>query len=444
MATFTHDATGTPESAWLASRLAVIRPLAVPSGTKLVVLAAHPDDESLGAGGLISIAAAAGAPIEVLIASDGEASHPASPTHSPARLARLRRAEAVAAMQALAPAARVTFLGLPDGSLAEHVGRVAEELRARCAGPVCMVAPWFGDRHPDHAACAAAAALVAGEAADRVLWQYPIWAWHWADPDGADLPWDRLARLDLPPRAMAAKQQAIAAHRSQHQPLSPAPGDQPILTAETLLHFRRDFETFVLAAPTSADQPGYFDALYRADADPWRLGTRFYEARKRDLIVAALPRPRFRRAFEPGCATGLLTAALAERCAEIVCYDVADDAIRQTRRRLGGQARVERGRIPDDWPAGSFDLIALSEVGYYCRDLDALTERVHATLADDGVLVACHWRHAAPDHPQTSDAVHAALGRGLHRIVQHMECDFRLDVWTRTGRSVAEETGIVA
>jgi hypothetical protein len=73
--------------------------------------------------------------------------------------------------------------------------------------------------------------------------------------------------------------------------------------------------------------------------------------------------------------------------------------------------RVERGAIPDEWPEGEFDLVILSEVGYYCRDLAALAKRAWAALTDHGVLVACHWRHPAPDHPHTAAEVYAALDR---------------------------------
>ncbi|MFE7421819.1 hypothetical protein [Rhodococcus sp. NPDC057529] len=62
--------------------------------------------------------------------------------------------------------------------------------------------------------------------------------------------------------------------------------------------------------------PSYFDAMYAASPDPWGFGDRWYEQRKYALTLAALPRPRYRRAFEPGCSIGILTAALAHRCDE--------------------------------------------------------------------------------------------------------------------------------
>ena len=105
--------------------------------------------------------------------------------------------------------------------------------------------------------------------------------------------------------------------------------------------------------------------------------------------------------------------------------------------------QVAHGAVPQQWPDGTFDLVVLSEVGYYARDLDLLARRAWDSLGPDGVLVACHWRHPAPDHPHDADAVHRALHRPGRRIVEHVEDDFRLDVWTATGRSVAVETGVV-
>jgi hypothetical protein len=72
-------------------------------------------------------------------------------------------------------------------------------------------------------------------------------------------------------------------------------------------------------------------------------------------------------------------------------------------------------------------------------------QRAHSNrLTDDGAVVACHWRHAAPDHPHQAEVVHEALGRELQPVVTHVERDFLLHVWTRTGRSVAATEGIVS
>lgn len=442
--TFDHRAPGTPADAW-AGLVSSLRDLPTPGpGDHLLVVAAHPDDETLGAGGLIASAARRGSRVTVIVATDGDASHPRSPTHRPGQLAAARRREVYAALAALAPDADVHLLGLPDGRLAECDVELSAALGKLVPGCSHLVTPWSEDRHPDHEACARAGRDLAG-VHGVPHWQYPIWAWHWDDPAASELGRRELRALELDTVAQEAKDRALACHVSQHTPLSDTPGDEAILPPRLLAHFTRPVEVFVVSPERFGTPLAYFDDLYRRSADPWDLDTRFYEQRKRAAVLAALTRPRFRRAFEPGCATGALTQELARRCDQVVAWDAVADAVERTSRRIGDtpSVTVGRGRIPDDWPAGEFDLIVVSEVGYYCADLAALTRRIDRALAHDGVLVGCHWRHAATMHVHSADDVHAALGNALHTVVTHDEDDFLLQVWTRSGESVASAEGIV-
>ncbi|SOD74924.1 LmbE family N-acetylglucosaminyl deacetylase [Jatrophihabitans sp. GAS493] len=444
--TFTHLDLGTPEEQWDSDfTLAAAPPAVLPAGcTKLVVLAAHPDDETLGAGGLISVAAASGLRVEVVIATDGEASHPRSTSHSAHRLAQLRRAEAAAALRCLAPTASISFLGLPDGALEAELPTLRSCLRDRIGADVLVVTPWSGDRHPDHAACARAVRDLRAARPTIMQWQYPIWAWHWAQ-SAAEFPGPAMRRLDLPELAQRRKTAAIGEFRTQNEPLSARPGDEPVLSPQMLAHFRRPYEIYIVDPSDAGLDVSYFDELYAEDDDPWGLQDRFYEQRKRDLLIASLPRRRFRRAFEPGCAIGLLTERLAQRCDSVTAWDFARRALDLAAENLDEHPNVElaQGTVPDQWPEGEFDLIVLSEVGYYCLDLDVLAARVRASLSADGVLLACHWRHPAADHPHTAEAVHAAVGRGMHPLLCHTEADFRLEVWSATPASVAQAEGIV-
>ena len=443
---FAHTDAGTPESAWAVSRLNDAPRLPVPGrGHVVVVVAAHPDDETLGAGGLLALAAANGATVRLVVATDGETSHPASPTHDRARLATLRRAEVRAAAAELDAGIRPALLGLPDGGLADHREALGHLLEPHLTGATHVVTTWAGDGHPDHEAVATVTARLLADRGTATHWQYPIWAWHWADPGGGDLPWNRIGRIPLTPAARAAKLAALHAYESQHSPLSPARGDEAVLVPAVLSHFSRDCEAFVVATPRPADA-AYFDALYAEAGDPWGLADRFYERRKRDLLLAALPRESFGRAFEPGCATGELTVRLADRCASVEAWDVAAAAVRRAGERVPAHVTVRAGAVPAEWPGGSFDLIVLSEVGYYCRDLDLLVERVRRSLAPAGVVVACHWRRPALDHQHTAEGVHAALDAGLGalaRPVRHEEPDFLLDVWAADQRSVAQADGLL-
>ncbi|MGO4396354.1 class I SAM-dependent methyltransferase [Variovorax sp. M-6] len=199
----------------------------------------------------------------------------------------------------------------------------------------------------------------------------------------------------------------------------------------------------------SGDQRSYFDALYGASEDPYALRTRWYEERKRALLLATLPQRRYRRAYEPGCGTGELTLALSKRCEEILASDGSERAIRIARERCHGlhNVRVAQQELPYAWPhdAGHFDLIVLSELGYF---LDEPSMRRVANCCDlsldaDGTLIACDWRPKFRERALSTAEVHAALDAiGIPCTIRHEEEDFLLQVWSRDGRSVAEREGI--
>ncbi|MDR6521043.1 class I SAM-dependent DNA methyltransferase [Variovorax atrisoli] len=193
----------------------------------------------------------------------------------------------------------------------------------------------------------------------------------------------------------------------------------------------------------------YFDGMYAASEDPYAVRQRWYEIRKRALLLAALPQPRYRRAYEPGCGTGELTQALSQRCDHLLASDFSPQAVeiacRSTRALTNVQ--VVQHILPAQWPrdAGRFDLIVLSEVGYFLdRDeMRRVAECCQASLEADGTLVACDWRPDFDERRLSTDEVHAALAAlGLPRLVFHEEDDFVLQVWGRDGRSVAEREGI--
>lgn len=181
----------------------------------------------------------------------------------------------------------------------------------------------------------------------------------------------------------------------------------------------------------------YFEAKYAESTDPWGFTRRFYEARKYALTVAALPRERYRRAFEPGASIGVLTAMLAPRCEEVVATELVPRIAEVLRRRLLGEPHVEvrAHAIPDAWPEGSFDLMVFSEVLYYLSE-DGLREvlaRVDDSLEVGGHVVAVHWR-GETDHPLSGDAVHRALEGhpGLRTLARYEEESFRLTVLERS------------
>lgn len=432
---FRHDRPGTPVESWTTALAArAVAPLPLPASPgRLVVAGAHPDDETLGAGGLIRDAALAGWRVEVVSATAGEGSHPDSPTHPPQRLAEVRRGELLAAIAALAPDASVRCLDLPDGAVAAHTAElVAALVETIGAGgdDVVLCAPWRGDGHPDHEAVARAAAIAASRTDARLL-EYPVWFWHWGSAD--DLPWHHAFRLPLDAAALAAKRVAIAAHVSQVRALSTAPGDEVLLDDALLAHFDHD-EVFLAGAEIVEDDA--LDQVHRDRSDPWQVDSP-YERRKRALTLASLPREHYRRALEVGCSVGALAVDLAGRCDRLVAIDDSPTAIEQARRRTAaiGHVDVRRARVPGEWPEGAFDLVSISEVGYFLspRALDAVVARARDALTDDGHLVLCHWRHQPVGWPLAGPAVHEAfLAAGLRVLVEHDEPDFLLHVLGRT------------
>ncbi|MEO8492780.1 SAM-dependent methyltransferase [Pseudomonas sp.] len=192
----------------------------------------------------------------------------------------------------------------------------------------------------------------------------------------------------------------------------------------------------------------YFDELFAGNDDPWAFRQRWYERRKRAMTLAVLTRPRYASIFEPGCANGELSAELAARCDRLLCCDTASAAVELAKTRLLGfpHAHVVQSRLPEQWPAGPFDLIVLSELCYYldADDLNTLIDHALASLTDDGQLLACHWRPAIQGCPQTAEQVHAALEQrlGMHHVSQHHDSDFLLDLWSRDGTSVATHEGL--
>lgn len=238
-------ATGLPEERWESWRRRCA-PLRLCDWPRLIVVAAHPDDEALGAGGLIAMARAAGIAVTIVTVTDGEASHPDSPSHGPSRLAELRVRESRSAARELGAYAPVR-LGLPDGGIASREDRLRGELRALLGdihedGAVCA-ATWRYDGHPDHETVGRAAAAACA-ATNTALLEYPVWMWQWAAPDHPRLRRCAPVRLSLSPAAHAAKCRALACFRSQFLPLSDDPADAPILPAHVLRRFTGPTEIY--------------------------------------------------------------------------------------------------------------------------------------------------------------------------------------------------------
>jgi SAM-dependent methyltransferase len=177
---------------------------------------------------------------------------------------------------------------------------------------------------------------------------------------------------------------------------------------------------------------GYFEELYAKSLDPWGFNVRAYERRKYAITLAVLPRERYNRAFEPGCSIGVLTGMLAKRADVLLASDISPTAIAIAERAdLPDNVELAIRTVPQDWPDGSFDLIVVSELGYYFDpdDLNQFVARATNSLTDNGHLIAVHWRTPVPDYPSDAAAVHSRLLASELRPLAHYEDDhFVLDV----------------
>ena len=215
------------------------------------VLAPHPDDESLGCGGLLALLAEAGAPVHVVVVTDGARSHAASAAYPAPRLRALREDEARAAVAALGlDGDAVTFLGHPDCGLPSEgtpaFEQAADELAAVLGGVETVLVPWRRDPHCDHVETWALACAAAVRLDEPPRWiEYPIWAWPHAETEAAPQDGEaRVWRLDIAP-VLDRKCEAIAAHRSQTTTLIDDDPDGFTLDDETRALFERPWELYL-------------------------------------------------------------------------------------------------------------------------------------------------------------------------------------------------------
>jgi LmbE family N-acetylglucosaminyl deacetylase len=241
-----------------------------------LILAPHPDDETLGCGATIMRKVEAGRAVRVVIVTDGRFSH-RSPAISPNALAAIRREEAVRACGVMGvPERDVIFLEYHDGALKENAREARRRLLriVREFDPGEVYSPSGIDRHPDHRTLQRIVAGLAHFGGIRCpVLEYPVWfyaakSWlPYGRPAGAlDLLWlpFRLACAagGLSPRLVSTagylerKATALARHATQSRGLPGEPGS-PMLDARFVAHFFRDHELFfpLARAPRRGQRP---------------------------------------------------------------------------------------------------------------------------------------------------------------------------------------------
>lgn len=183
----------------------------------------------------------------------------------------------------------------------------------------------------------------------------------------------------------------------------------------------------------------YFEAIYQSDRDPWKFETSEYEAKKYAATIEALPKSIYRSALEIGGSIGVLTEMLAQRCDSILSIDVSklaqDQAIQRCQKLE--QVQFKLMNFPNEYPEEKFDLILVSEVGYYwCHeDLETAQQRIFELLEPNGHLLLVHWLPVSPDYPLTGDEVHNSFIECVPLNLEYLQSqrneNYRLDLFER-------------
>ncbi len=219
------------EKEWILS-LKILPLLNIPLG-RIIVLSPHPDDETLGAGGLIHDFIKNKIEVEIIALTDGENAY-----NDVDNLREIRIKEQEKALVNLGLSSnKITRLSLGDGSLDSIEEKLLELIIPLIKPGDILFAPWYGDYHSDHEATGRVAIKIY-EALNVSLFFYFIWTWQQKTFDEIKhLP---LCIHPLSAQAMQQKCRAIDCYSSQIT----HPHGKAILPPNILLSAQRAFETY--------------------------------------------------------------------------------------------------------------------------------------------------------------------------------------------------------
>lgn len=431
-----HRESGTDESIWLLDSgwdsVARLDLAAITARyPRVVVVAPHPDDETLALGATLADLSAQDVDVTVVFVTDGGDGARSTP----------RRIEGDRAISALGARISVFWWDLPVGGLDSERGTLSGRLADLIDERTVVFAPVEGDGHPDHDAVAHAADSAVRQRSAALI-NYPVWLWHWATP--ADMDWSRVRVLAPSLAGLDAKRAAVSccsgrlpshdglamggssgpnrAHRVFETVLMPAAADLAVRIGAAVGNGR---------AREAIAEP--FDAMMASgEDDPWHLDDFAYERRRLELVLACLGRERYQRILEVGCATGQLSEQLTGRADIVVAMDASERALKVARNKTG-VVRWMCGAAPADLPDETFDAIILSEVGYFLDgpELTATLRAVRKRLTARGEIVLAHWRGPIAGIPLDGTAVHAQAAAllDLPLRARYVDVDLIVEVW---------------
>lgn len=185
-----------------------------------------------------------------------------------------------------------------------------------------------------------------------------------------------------------------------------------------------------------------FEALYQCHADPWQVRSSWYEHRKREILLASLPKQRYESVLEIGCGTGEITAHLALRANQVCAVDLSKTALQRCLHHLNAMGiknvSISCARVPQTWPVAweaAFDLLVISEFAYYMEDteINTLIENCRHSLIYGGDWLMCHYLPPFHDRQQDTLYLHQCVTDALKKepIVTYYDECFLLNMWRK-------------
>ena len=195
--------------------------------------------------------------------------------------------------------------------------------------------------------------------------------------------------------------------------------------------------------PEKSLDASFFENLFAENQDPWNFEESEYEKAKYAATMRLIPNDIYANCFEIGCANGMLTMLLQQRCQKLLAVDASRIAVGNATKRTAKCANVsvQEMEIPKDFPDDRFDLILLSEVGYFLNkaDLELARDKMIDALMPDGHLILVHWTPVVAEFPLTGDEVHTLFlersgedpNQPLTHLINRTEPQYRMDLFAK-------------